>query len=317
MKSKRLLAESELPLLVEPGGAAEAPAERLGRWLREERPWVEEHVRRHGGLLLRGFDVGGAAQFGEVCRAMGSELMAYTGGESPRSRVAGEVYTSTEYPAHLEISLHNEMSYAREWPRWLFFFCLRPASSGGETHLADGRTLLARIAPEVHERFALRGVRYLRNLPERRGVGKSWQETFETTDRSRVEEHCRRAGIHFRWSASGLFTRADRPAVVAHPETGERVWFNQAEQWHVSSRGPEAERALRRVFGESELPRHACHADGSPIAAADLEEIRRAQREVEVLFPWRAGDVLVLDNVLVAHGRKPYRGPREVFVATA
>jgi len=34
-----------------------------------------------------------------------------------------------------------------------------------------------------------------------------------------------------------------------------------------------------------------------------------------VAFPWETHDVLLLDNMLVCHGRKPYKGERTILVA--
>ena len=233
MESGRLIEESDLPLRVEPSSPGERSAEGLQAWVRDQRTWLEEELRRHGGILLRGFQVEDAGQFEAFCRAFDPELLAYVGGESPRTAVAGRVYTSTEYPSHLEISLHNEMSYARDWPRHLFFFCDVAPDEGGETQIADGRRVLAALDPDVRRRFAEKQVMYVRNLQDGRGLGKSWQETFETDDRDRVEEHCRASGVEFEWTDSGLRTVAVRPAVIRHPETGDEVWFTQVDKWHV------------------------------------------------------------------------------------
>ncbi len=317
MRSSALVPQSPLPLLVEPASHEEASPAGLVAWIASERERLAAELLGHAGVLFRGFGFAGPASFQELCRAVDPGLLAYVGGESPRTAVTDRVYTSTEYPSHLEISLHNEMSYARDWPRHLFFFCEEPADEGGETQLADGRRILAALDRAVRERFAERGVRYLRNLGDGRGLGKSWQDTFETSDPAAVEAHCRQADIAFEWTDFGLRTSATRPAVVAHPETGERVWFSQVDQWHVSSRGERAERALRRAMAEDELPRHACYGDGSPIPSEDVEAVRRACREAEVVWRWERGDVLVLDNVLAAHGRKPFTGSRRILVAMA
>jgi len=306
-----------LPLRIEPSAHDERSLESLVAWATAERGWLEAKLHRHGALLLRGFEVDRAAQFELFCRAVDPELKRYVGGESPRTVVAGHVYTSTEYPSHLEISLHNEACYAREWPRRLYLLCVEPARHGGETQLADGRKVLAALDSAVRQRFTDKQVMYVRNLQDGPGLGKSWQQTFETEDRDAVEAHCRSEDVEFEWTDFGLRTRAIRPAVMRHPVTGEEAWFNQADQSHVSSRGPRVERSLLRAMSEDELPRHALFGDGSPIDRADLEHVRGVLRGLEVVAPWQRGDLLLLDNVLVSHGRKPFEGERRVLVAMA
>ena len=309
--------KQRLPLVVEPQAEDERGLSALTRWIDAQRDWIERQLLKYGGLLLRGFDLQTAVDFEQICRLVDPKLLNYTGGDSPREAVTGTVYTSTEYPAHLEIPLHNEMSYRQSWPRKLFFFCEQPPQQGGETNIADSRRILQAIDPDIVQRFADKQVAYIQNLHDGWGFGKSWQETFETDDRDSVEQHCRANGIEFRWTDKGLWTRSICPGVIDHPLTGEAVWFNQADLWHVSSRGPAYQEKMVKVLGEDALPSNATYGDGTPISSSELDEVRRAYRATEIVNPWRQGDLLMLDNVLAAHGRKPFAGPRRVLVAMA
>ena len=315
MKISFLGGVDSLPQVVEPENDSENGVEHLSQWICSERDWLETQLMRYGGVLLRGFRVETADDFQRICSTVDPQLLNYAGGDSPRETVTGQVYTSTEYPAHLEIPLHNEMSYRRVYPHKLFFYCQQPARQGGETNIADGRMILRAIDPGIVQRFADKRVAYIQNLHDGWGFGKSWQQTFETDDRETVEQHCRDTGIEFRWTDTGLWTRSICPGVIDHPVTGETVWFNQADLWHVSSRGQAYQQKMLKVLGEDALPSHATYGDGTPITHQELDEVRSAYRATEVVNPWQRGDVLILDNVLAVHGRKPFEGPRRVLVA--
>jgi alpha-ketoglutarate-dependent taurine dioxygenase len=116
-----------------------------------------------------------------------------------------------------------------------------------------------------------------------------------------------------------LRTRHVRPAVARHPRTGETVWFNQANVHHPSSLPPALRESLLAVAADRDFPMdmNACYGDGTPIPDEDIAAVRRACEEENVLFPWRQGDVLVVDNMLVAHGRSPFSGPRKIVVLMA
>lgn len=306
-----------LPLVVEPDGPEEAGADSLLRWTDEQRARLDRELLERGGVLFRGFSLGTPRQLEAFTALFGADLKKYVGGDSPRTALTERIYTSTEYPSHLHIPHHHEMSYASEWPDRLFFLCSEAAEQGGETPLADGRRVLRAIDPVIRERWREKGVCYVRNLHGGWGMGKSWQETFETTARDEVERHCRDAGIEFSWNDDTLSLRERRAAIVSHARTGDRVWFNQAHLWHVSSLGERKQRAMLKMMGEDELPQHALHGDGSPIDPADLDAVRAAYAGVEIVFPWRRGDLLLLDNVLVAHGRRPFKGSRRLLTAMA
>ncbi|HXO22735.1 MAG TPA: condensation domain-containing protein, partial [Thermoanaerobaculia bacterium] len=303
-----------LPLLAEPA----VQEVDLASWAAGQGELLRQLLATEGAILFRGFEVESIERFREVATAIAPDLIGYEDPSTPRTEVKEKVYTSTEYPPEQSIQLHNELSYNHAWPMKIFFFCVTPAAAGGETPLADSRRLYQRIAPEVRERFAAKGVMYVRNFGE--GFGLPWQKVFQTTEKSRVEEYCRERGMTFEWrDRDRLRTRHVRPAVARHPATGEMVWFNQANVHHPSSLPAALRESLLAVVEDRDFPldMNACFGDGSLIPDADIAAIRRAYDEETVMFPWQRGDLLLADNMLVAHGRSSFSGPRQIVVLMA
>lgn len=302
----------ELPVKIEP----KLKGVDLLAWAASCSEEIKAHLHEHGGILFHNFEVRSVEVFERFMRAASGELLEYTYGSTPRTRVGGGIYTSTEYPAHLPIPLHNEMSYSRSWPARVGFYCRQPAESGGETPIADSRRVLKLISHSVKEAFANKGVMYVRNYGG--GLDLSWEQVFNTENAEEVERFCRQAGIEYEWRGGGrLRTRQVCQAMTRHPETGEEVWFNQAHLFHVSALEWVLREHLLSQIKEEDLPRNAYYGDGSPIETAALEEVRAAYAEATVKFKWAEGDILLLDNVLTAHGREPYAGVRSILVGMA
>lgn len=277
------------------------------------RELIQSSLLKHGALLFRGFNSKTMAEFEQLVRDISGQLIEYSDQTSPRHKVSGNIYTSTDYPDSQTIFLHNENSYASTWPLKIFFFCVTPPPFGGETPIADVRKVYQRISPHIRERFAQKGWMLVRNFGD--GFGLSWQTVFQTTEKQQVNEFCRRAGIETEWKEGDrLKTRQVRQAIAQHPQTGEMVWFNHATFFHVSTLDPTIRETLLAQFSEEDLPYNTYYGDGSPIEAAVLDELREAYREEAVAFPWQEGDMLMVDNMLTAHGRNPYTGPRKIVV---
>jgi alpha-ketoglutarate-dependent taurine dioxygenase len=289
----------------------------LTDWAGNNLDFLEATLREHGTILFRDFGVRTAAHFDEFVKAVSHEMAEYQEPATPRTHVRGNVYTSTDFPPDRRILLHNENSHCPSWPLRIFFFCVTPAARGGETPVADSRRVYRRIEPRIRERFLDRGVMYVRNFGSR--LALPWQAVFNTSEPGEVEAYCRRHGIEAEWREGGrLRIRYVRPAAATHPRTGEAVWFNHVPLFHVSKLDPVVRRALLDEFTEEGLPYNAYYGDGTPIAGEDLEAICEVYRQEQVTFAWQRGDVLMLDNMLTAHGREPFVGAeRKILVGMA
>lgn len=301
-----------LPLLVQ----APEPGLDLREAFAELKPLVDRHLLGCGGILFRGFEVGGAEAFREFAAAFGHPLLNYEFGSTPRSNVTQGVYTSTEYPAHQSIPLHNEQAYTLEWPMKIWFYSVIPAETGGETPIADSREVYRRVPARIRERLVDKGLMYVRNYGG--GLDVAWEQVFNTEDRQVVEQYCRAHAIQCEWKDDGeLRTRQVCQAVACHPLTRDMVWFNQAHLFHVSNLPPEVRESLLDVVDEEDLPRNVYYGDGTPLEDALLDEVRGVLDDCTVSFPWLRDDVLMLDNMLAAHARSPFTGKRKVVVAMA
>jgi alpha-ketoglutarate-dependent taurine dioxygenase/acyl carrier protein len=305
--------QQTLPFVIQ----ANTDTQQFTDFVMAERPWIETQLLSDGALLFRGFQSTGVTDFEKAIQSLWGELLTYQDRATPRQQVAGNVYTSTEYPSSHRIFLHNENSFACSWPTRISFFCAQPAQTGGATPIADIRRVWQRIDPAIRQRFMEKQVMYVRNFGQ--GFGLPWHTVFNTTDRSDLEAYCQEADIHVEWLDQGqrLRTRQVRPAAVQHPQTGDWAWFNHAAVLNVSTLKPSLRDAFLNEFSREDLPNNTYYGDGSEIESDVLDHIRAAYEAEKRVFSWQAGDMLVLDNLLVAHGREPYTGPRKIWVGMA
>lgn len=296
---------------------ADGSLENARIWLHQQSDWISAELCEHGALLFRGLPLYCADDFHAVAQGLLGNLLPYVEGQSPRTKVGDNIYTSTEYPSQYSITLHNELSYVKSPPQRIIFFCLSEPTTGGETPIVDGRRAYAAMPESLRVKFESLGVLYVKNMHgDSRGFGKSWMGHFETEDRAEVEAYLRASDISFEWQANGtLRTMVRRPGTMRHPITGDMVWFNQAHLWHVSNFDPRHREQLLRLHGEANLPTHAYFGDGSPIDTNDLDVVRKVLWDCAVSTPWRQSDLLLADNILAMHGRNPYTGPRKILVA--
>ena len=309
-----LFAESGFLLLCTPN----VPGVNLIEWSAQNRELIQQQLHKGASILFRGFDVADIDQFNRCIDAISGGALEYLFRASPRTQISGQfnIYSSTDYPSGERIFPHNEHSYSPVFPLHLYFYCDTPSETGGETPLGDTRQILSRIDPQVREAFARKRILYVRNYGD--GMGLPWQTVFQSEVRSEVEAYCAQIGVEAEWkSGNRLRTRQRGPAIVRHPQTGERIWFNHATFFNALTLPDSIRENLLREFGPLDLPQNTFFGDGTPIPDDVVRHLQQIYREVMVEFPWQKGDVVLLDNILTVHARNAFSGRRKILTAMA
>jgi hypothetical protein len=301
---------------IEPGGMpvlSAAPGSKGSvAWTVEHRDSVHALVAECGAVLMRGLGVASATEVAGIAAALGIEPATEREGFAPRSTYTEAVYSSTQWPPDEPMCMHHELSYAAEVPGLIVFGCLTAPVKGGKTEIADAQRMLSRLPPELVTPFERDGWLLTRMYHE---IGVSWNDAFGTKDPAQVDAYCAAAGLECEWLPEGrLRTRQRRAAVVRHPRTGVPGWFNQIAFLNELTLDPAIRGYLVDVYGPSGLPFNTAYGDGRPVSGDTVETINDVYREVTIAEPWQDGDVLVLDNLRMAHSREPYEGAREVVV---
>src|SRR4051794_27815555 len=304
---------------VQPGRPPMLQAEPRGDaagWVSEHRDRLRAIVAEHGSLLIRGLRLADPVQVTGVFQQVASDLMVEQEAFAPRRLYADRVYASTPWPPNQQMCMHHELSYRLEVPGLMLFACLVAPDEGGSTGLADAPAVLAALPAELVARFEREGWQLVRTFNDE--IGASWAEAFGVGDRAALEAYCRSQGIAVEWRADGgLRTRQRRAAVVAHPVTGRRCWFNQVAFLNEWTLAPEVREYLVDEYGEDGLPFTTRLGDGTPIGEDVVALLNEVYEAHTVREPWRAGDLMLVDNIRTAHDRQPYTGAREVLVGLA
>lgn len=286
----------------------------LAAYLHAEREAVGAAQLEAGAVLFRGFDVPDALAFDAAIEAFGAPGFTYEDSLSNavRTNVTPRVFTANEAPPETEIYLHHEMAQTPLYPSALFFYCEIAPSEGGATPLCRSDRVFERLAqeaPDFAARAEAQGVRYTNVMPGEddagSGQGRSWRSTLSVADREGAEARLSDLGYSWRWLDDGSL-RVTTRAVPAVRDVGDgrKSFFNQLiaafRGWSDSRNDPN--RAI--TFG-----------NGTPITAADMAPAIRIADELTYDLQWQAGDVALVDNFLVMHGRRPFSGKRRVLAS--
>ncbi|MGW2521707.1 TauD/TfdA family dioxygenase [Streptomyces sp. NPDC001617] len=283
-------------------------------WAAAHRDALRATVAEHGSLLIRGLDLVEPTVTEAVFNALADALMPDREPFAPRRSYGNGMYSSSKWPPNQQMCMHHELSYSLQFPGLLLFACQVAPEEGGATAVADSPTVLDALPVDLVARFEREGWLLTRTYNDE--IGASVAEAFGTDDRTAVERYCRDQGIEFAWHDDGsLRTRQHRSAVVRHPVSGRRCWFNQIAFLNEWTMDPEVREYLADVYGPDGLPFNTRFGNGDPLDEDIVRAINEVYEAHTLREPWRSGDLLLVDNIRTAHGREPFEGPREVLAA--
>jgi len=282
--------------------------------LRAQSAALMEQLATHGAILFRGCGVADAQAFDDIVDGFGLPNFAYDESLSNavRHNCTPRVFTANEAPRNVEIFLHHEMAQTPYFPSHLFFFCEQAAASGGTTPLCRSDVLLEKLTmhlPEFVARCRAHGARYSLTMPAEAdatsGQGRSWRQTLNVDAREAAE--ARLAALEYDWQwlpDDAIRTTTPALSLIRRAPSGNEVFFNQLIAAFCGWQDQRNNGARSVSYG-----------DGSAFDDADVQSAVEIAYDLVFDLPWESGDVALIDNYQVMHGRRPFLGQRRVLAS--
>ena len=273
---------------------------------------LRRELYTYGALLVRGLPPQ-MERFAALCDLFGPPA-SHSELSSLRTRLGEGVYTSTDHPADQKIQMHNEQAYLSYWPKIASFMCVTPPTRGGQTPIADCRDFDQEIPADLAERLRTQGVKYVRNIGSESTI--PWKTVYGVESRQELEAYCAHKHIEVFWRPDGTpRTISSLPAYFRHPVTGTDCFFNNIVSASHHSLAPRQRAQIEKLYGSAlDQPNSVLFGDGEPISFSEIGTLLSAYERRTFQFDWAAGDMLIADNILVAHARNPFEGTRKVVV---
>lgn len=336
--------EKELPLVIEP--VKEKSFASLKLLLNENGAEFNKLLDTYGAILFRGFEVEDGNQFQEVLELLNIQLeSAYHFGSAHRVRITDKVFTSSEAPPHTIIAPHNELNMVPVRPSVLALFCQVQPDLYGETPIINTEKLFNSLSPSLQHKIANFPQRFVRYVPNH-----LLELVFEGLSREEITKLLTEQKFDFDWEEDGSLNFAcSYITLFSHPRTRRlcfclsivdclvsREWYRNISQryplgkrlyynWLPASLYKEYQQRLTTaatvVDGSqkrtSTLNAYFVNAQGqsTTMTSREAKELGKAEWENASIFQWKQGDILVIDNLQVAHSRLNTGQKRKILTA--
>jgi alpha-ketoglutarate-dependent taurine dioxygenase len=286
----------------------------LTKYFKANKKSISKQLLEKGAVLFRDFPIINSDVFESIAEDYSDEIMDDSVRLTRRDHVSGKINTSTAYNPDLKILLHTENTFSSKYPKNILFYAVETADKGGETPLSDICEVYNALKPETREKFERLGVLYVRNFWQ--GFGPDWKSAFNVSSTEELNDYCRHNSIIVEWLESNRPRLSQKwPAIVSHPITGKKAWFNHATTSNLFSVPANFRSIIMDGFEKGDYPNQTYYGDGSEIEELVLNEINAAYDKFEYYNSWQLGDLLLVDNMRLAHGRNSFVGERKVIVA--
>ena len=246
----------------------------------------------HGLLLFRGFEKD-VETFTKFTDGLSTNFMDYAGGVFNRRVINNNPTVLSVNDFNDEIKLHGEMYYQKNIPKMLWFFCAQPASKGGATIVCDGKRFYNVLDDSLKELFSLKKLKFRAHLDK-----DKWIKRFKTDDLSLVEQICQSNDYHLQVNEDESIDMCYVSPVIHPGRNGEDMIF-------INSLLP------GMVFS----PETISFDDDSDIDSETMSKLNEIAEKVTVEINWQKGDILMVDNTRIMHGRRAFEDDkRDIYV---
>ncbi|XP_071713840.1 clavaminate synthase-like protein At3g21360 [Rutidosis leptorrhynchoides] len=283
--------------------------------IKAEKQWLESLVDKCGVILFRGFPVKSPSDFNDVVEAFEFPELEYVSGLATRTKVVGRVYTANECPPEIRVPFHHEMAYIRDSPSKLFFFCELEPGKGGQTPIVLSHIVYDKMKekyPEFVADLEEHGVKIIVIMKDDNDLsnvgGRGWKSAYMTNDKNVAEERAAKQDAKLEWMEGNAvkFSTGPLPAFRFDKNNQRKTWFNNIA---FTKTGPPNGRNADD-YTYIELGYDAVVPDEAQ------KECLKIMDEECVVIPWKNGDVMLVNNLMVLHSRQPLlKPPRRVLAS--
>ena len=287
-------------------------------WVRQNRVAIDRGLKEAGVVLIRGLAMQNPGDFNRFVAAFGLPVFSYQESLSNAVRInySDRVFTANEAPPEVEIYLHHEMAQTPVSPSVLFFCCISAAEQGGATPVCRSDKLLKAFSlshPKWTDQLALKGLRYVTRMPavsdESSGQGRSWCSTLNVSDKHEAEKKLVSMGYAYSWQSNdGLETVSPVLPGIIDLTNGRQTFYHQLIAAYRGWPGVRQNPASGVMFG-----------DKTEIPVGLLESLCAMAGDYTTDLRWADGEIAIVNNKMIMHGRRPYSGSRkrQVLVSMA